>query len=261
MKKKKKKKRLVFMSGTLILIIIVALLIAFVDKPDNTMKTRIIKINDLITTSASKNSILKVIEAKDIDAINIMTGPDSYIRQKPNSKIINENNLQSYVVTQNKLSERIEKRVINSLDYSIADMTTVENNARIYHVRLKTYYQMEYIQDLRLMTDELLKRVIVENEEVDRYKAKIIAMKVLDKKLKEYENIDEYCVANVYKYSDSKESTATSLKSYLAALQGVNYNNDRIIELEETRETRINDYIEQAIEEKIIDKDNILNNI
>ena len=261
MKKQKSRERKTQLFIFLVLLIIVLIAIRYIYLPDNTMSQRITYITELISKKSSRSSYIEYIGINDFSNTSIMTGKDSYLREKPSDKDIKQHNLDEYVKLQDTLATNVEKKIISNLEYKVGEIADIEEDATIYHVELKTYYEIEYLLDL----DELQNKLLEEyrnknemiNEEIANYKAKVIAMKLLDDKLKNYENSSEYCVANIYYYKDSYK-TSKSLVSYLNALQGSNYNNDEIDALTNTREDRINDYIKDAkkygvINENILD--------
>ena len=260
MKRQINKERKVQLFIFLVLLLIVLVAIRYIYLPENTMKQRITYLTQLISKKSSRNSYIEYIGINDFSNTSIMTGKDSFIREKPSNKDIETHRLEEYVKLQDELATKVEKKIISNLEYKVGEMADIEDNTIIYHVELKTYYEIEYQLDLIELRDKLLEEYKNKNEsineEIARYKAKVIAMKLLDDKLKNYENSNEYCVANIYYYKDSYK-TSKSLVSYLNALQGSNYNNDVIDTLTSTREERIKDYIDDAKEYGIINN-NIL---
>lgn len=260
MKKQENRERKVHLFVFLVLLIIILVAIRYIYLPDNTMNQRITYITELVSKKSSRSSYIEYIGINEFSNTSIMTGKDSYLRDKPSDKDIKQHNLEEYVKLQDSLATNVEKKIISNLEYKIGDIADIEEDATIYHVDLKTYYEIEYQLDLEELQNKLLeeyrnKNEII-NEEIATYKAKVIAMKLLADKLKNYENKDEYCVANIYYYKDSYK-TSKSLVSYLNALQGSNYNNEVIDTLTNTRKDRINDYIKDAKQYGVINE-NIL---
>ena len=261
MKSQKNRERKVQLFIFIVLLVIVLIAIRYIYLPENTMSQRITYLTELLSKKSSRASYVEYIGINEFSNTSIITGKDSFIREKPNSEEIETHRLEEYVKIQDELATNVEKKIISNLEYKVGDIADIEEDVLIYHVKLKTYYEIEYQLDLIELRDKLLEEYRNKNEnineEIAEYKAKVLAMKLLNDKLKNYENSNEYCVANIYYYKDSYK-TSKSLVSYLNALQGSNYNNDVIDTLTLTREDRINDYIKDAKTYGVINSNNIL---
>ncbi len=226
------------------------------------MKDKIAQVNNLVISSATKEELATAINVDDINSLSIMTGEDSYMRLLPSKNKIDEYNLQKYQKEQDSLATIVEKSIKDNFVFELEKKTAKINDATVYYGVLKAFYQMTYLQDLQELQRVLFEEYKLSNgitdEEVEQYKAKVVAMKILNEKLNQYKNNDQYCGAAVYQYED-EESTSMSLLSYLNLLQGINFHNEDVEELENTREERITKYIEEAKENNLIDTSNVLN--
>ena len=255
-----KNKKNIIIIGIAIVLMIIGVVLVINNNSNNNMKKKLEKVNNLALKGASKDEFSKIFITDKLESDYLLTGPDCYMRLKPSDEKIKANNLNSYVKEQNKLSESVEKNIEDNFFTLINETTRKENNATVYSGVLRTFYQLEYLQDLKAIQSSLIneyKENNSVNEEIDNYKAKIVAMKILDQKLDNYKNEDEYSGFNVYVYEDDIK-TGSSFVSYMNMLQGINYHNDYVNELEKTREERIKNYIEEAKNNNVINKDNLL---
>ena len=255
-----KNKKKIIIIGIAIVLLIVGIVLVIINNNSNNMKKTLEKVNNLALKGATKNELSKIFRTEELESDYMLTGPDCYMRLKPTEAKVKEYNLSNYIKEQDKLSKTVEKSIEENFFTLINDTTTKENNATVYSGVVRTFYQLEYLQDLK----ELQKLILTEykenntlNEDIDNYKAKVVAMKILDKKLDNYKNKDEYSGFNIYVYEDDAK-TGSSFVSYMNMLQGINYHNDDVNKLEETREQRIKDYLEEAKNNNTVNKDSIL---
>jgi len=255
----KNKKKLIII-GFAIIFIVIGVVLVINNNYNKNMKKTLEKVNSLALKGATKNELSKIFKTDDLESDYLLTGPDCYMRLKPSDEKIKENSLSSYVKEQDKLSKTVEKNIEENFYTLISDTTRKENNATVYSGVVRTFYQLEYLQDLKAIQSSIINEYKENNEvdeEIDNYKAKIVAMKILDKKLDTYKNKDEYSGFNIYVYEDDTK-TGSSFVSYMNMLQGINYHNEYVNKLEDTREERIKEYIEEAKNNNIISKDNLL---
>ena len=98
-----------------------------------------------------------------------------------------------------------------------------------------------------------------ENTEVNKYKAKVIAMKLLDSYLDEYIYNGDSKVISITFNSINDDKTKNSLIQYLIDLAGYNNREDeKINTMENNRKTRIAEYINTAISNGTLNKNDIL---
>lgn len=259
MKKKRKiNKILIGVVSILLVVLLVIVLksvISFGGKPY--IEKQLNKVNSLAINGATKEELSKYFNTDNLDSNSLMTGPDSYMRVKPEEKIITKYKLDKYVSLQDKLATNVETRIKKEFNFIMGDEPFKDNGATVYQGLVKGFYQMEYLIDLKELQSILASEYQEEApEEVLQYKAKVIAMKILDDYLTNYDNDDDYAAANIYIYED-KEKTDLSYISYLNMLQGVNYQNEVIDKLELTRTARLNKYIKEAIKKNKINGLNI----
>ena len=229
-----------------ILLITSLILIIVKSSKSSAVEKKLNKINQLVINGSSKESLSKYMNVDKIDGNYLMTGPDCYMREKPNDQAIKDNKLDTYVKQQNKYASNVEKKIKENFQFIMNDNTFKDNGAKVYTGVVRGYYQLEYMLDLKEIQKQLIEKLNVEDEEINQYKAKVIGMKILNNYLSIYENKDNYSGINIYVYED-KDMTDSSIASYLNMLQGVNYSNKEVVELEETREQRIKEYIDKEI--------------
>lgn len=227
------------------------------NKNKNT-KEKIVELNELLINGGTKEQIKELIgiDADSIDSRSLMTGPDSYMYERPSDKIISENNLEKYVIAQEKYAKNVEKKIKSNFNYEIISVQK-ENDYKVYSVSLKSYYQVAYLIDLRSL-EEYLIHSAKDDDDITKYKIKVSAMAILNENLDEYMNNDETCVANLYEYEDMKK-TQKSFLAYLNQVQGINYHNEKIfVDNQVNLMTRLDSLIENAINKKIIGNDYLL---
>lgn len=263
MKKKKKKSQLKENQKDLeklgiILVAVIAVITILVlgiksNKSGSTLsiKERVNKVNKLVIAGVSKEELNKVIKSDKLDSNYLLTGEDCYFRLKPSNEIIKNNNLANYSKIQNTLATKVEKLVSEELEIQMNDDKYIrkENNAKVYSGTLKSFYLTQYLVDLKNLEEKVYAEYSIEDNdnEILRYKSKVMAMRILDEHLGEYKNLDQYSGFNIYVYEDDSK-TADSIVSYLNMLQGVNYSNETVTNLEKTREERLTSYLEDAHE-------------
>lgn len=247
-----------------ILIVIGLVIIGFnVIRPsgidEEATKNLINNLNDKLLNGASAEEIKQLTGIPEINPLSLLTGPDSFVALKPSEEVELANNLTEYVTLQTQLVKNVEEKIRTNFTYTVEEETDNTENYVVYKVALKSYYQIAYLLDLQELQKQLLALdQSPESLEIKEYKAKVVAMKILDEKLDEYVNDDEYSIANVYEYKNDKEKTIASLSAYLSILQGLNYHDKIIMEqYEQNRVERIASYITSAKQNNII-KENVL---
>ena len=254
----------------ILIIILVILLISLVivmflnNKNSKTNKTtnyeQVIKdVTDLYINGGSKEELEEAINFNNIESINIITGPDSYTRETPNSQVIKENDLNNYVAKADSLSKNLEKKIKDNFEYKIENSVN-DVNKRTYIVNIKSYFYYVYMFDLNKLRDLILNSSGMENNEVNQYKAKVKAMEIIDKNLNNYENKSDEVSGMVTVNYKSKKETGQSLYSYLLTIEGENYlhNNDTVTNLMTNQNQRIQDYYNFGLQEGILNPNNLL---
>ena len=206
---------------------------------------------------SQKEIIEKKLMSQELTAQSIMIGEDSYLSQKPNSSVIKKYNLDNFVDEQKKYLNNLEKIIKNNYYWEF--LNEVEENQQIYYIRIQTYNYGVYYQDIETLMSIILSNYQTKNDEeqmVNKYKAKVVAMKLLDSHISEYENKDETKDVVVEFSKNNQDETKNSLAQYLIDLSGYNYNS--INEMNENRQTRIQNYITNAINSGQLDQNDFL---
>ena len=245
-KKKRNNKLLVIILVVAAILLLTSLILLIVNSSGNKVERKLNKINQLVINGSSKDALSKYMNIDKIDGNYLMTGPDCYMREKPDDETIKANKLEKYVSLQNKYASNVEKKIKENFQFIMGEKTFKDNGATVYTGVVRGYYQLEYMLDLKEMQRQLIETLKLENEEINQYKSKVIGMKILDNYLSQYENKKYYSGTNIYVYED-QDKTDLSMSNYLNMLQGVNYNNEDVDKLEETRISRIKEYIEKEI--------------
>lgn len=264
------KKWLILITCLIILILVITLVIPLLVKDNNEYDSKkttrefasdIETLNDLLINGGSKKEIIELTKIKELENFNIMTGKDSYLNQKPSKEIIDTYNLNDYVTKSSKYISRLEKEIKNNFDFKSENVTR-DNNYIYNMVTVKAYYYSGYIVDLEELKNQLLEKVISSDkkeEKANNYKAKVKAMEILDKKLKDYRNKNEKINIGVNYNASKKTYTKNSLYQYILTVQGFSYrNNPEMMEKNANVQTRMTEYIDEALTNGILDNDNIL---
>ncbi|CCY45889.1 unknown [Firmicutes bacterium CAG:822] len=256
-------KKTTIISVILFIIIIAAILIiAFLPKEKGeksyTKKETIELISKGFVDGISKKDLEKLMNQK-IDDKTMMTGEDAYLLQTPSDKLIKQYNLDNYITNAKSYFKKLETKIKEN--YSWKFDGEVGENQGSYYIKLKTYSYGVYLSDLEEMTNQLLSRYTLSNEntEVNKYKAKVIAMKLLDSYLDEYIYNGDSKVISITFNSINDDKTKNSLIQYLIDLAGYNNREDeKINTMENNRKTRIAEYINTAISNGTLNKNDIL---
>ena len=249
----------------LIILIIIAdvLIIVFTSKDKDTKeksytrKETIELISKGFVNGISKKELEKLMNQK-LDDKTIMTGDDAYLLQKPSEKIINQYNLNNYVQNNQNYFKNLTAKIKSN--YSWKFDGEAKDNQTQYIVKLKTYNYGIYIQDFEALTNLLLNNVKNDTtpQEVKEYKAKVIAMKLLDTHLDDYLNNDEEKTILIT-FSGNSDEAKNSLAQYLVDLGGYNYHNiPKINEMIQNRATRLQSYISEGLNNGTLDSQDIL---
>ena len=98
-----------------------------------------------------------------------------------------------------------------------------------------------------------------ENQEINNYKAKVIAMKLLDSHLNDYISDSEARTIAIFFENIDDEETKNSLSQYIIDLSGYASGSDeRINNMEVNRTQRMQEYINSATNDGTLDKNDIL---
>ncbi len=231
---------------TLILLLLVFLIIFF-EEINNSVKEQsdVEKFTELVINGGTKEQLEKITGA-EVMTVTIMTGPDSYL-----NSLIEEKNLEEYTETGKELIKNFEKIVKQSFDYDIENKAI--NKAFITY---KMFYYAAYISDLKLLKETILKSTL-SSDEISEYKAIVIAMKILDKHLNEYQGNKKYIFYLNYEKANY-DTYKNTYNSYLNNLVGFYNGNQEVNNLRETSADRVEEYLLTAKANNIVDSENLL---
>lgn len=270
-----KKKILIF----LFLIVVVGLLVyQFVfNKEDNkdlgakkeTEATKEVK--DFTEKTFKEGQTIEELEKISNGAVfseDILIGKDSYLREVPS---VNTEKMDKYLKAQKKYASRVEDYIKNNIDYNMEDTVTSIEGIVSVTVTFKAYYYKWYLDELKLMEENLNKmsgynpdatfdgKPSQDTNEI-YFKIKVKAMEILDDYLDDYVNNYEH-FTSVIKYDPKSESdTKDSQMMYYSNLSGRNFPS-----LERTTEnyqkkinSRVSKMIETAKQNGTLDPNNPL---
>jgi hypothetical protein len=198
-------------------------------------KNYIIRVNNVIIKGGSKQEINNVLKIK-IDNQNIMTGPDSYLRKKPNDKIIEKYQLENYVKQNDELTDNFDQTIKNNFEYKVVKTKDSSKNITL-NLKYKSFYYFAYMADLNSLETEILaktgygeygKKQATEEKAVNDYKAKVVAMQILNKHMSNYFNTSETKQIQLVFEKGPISKNATTLEYYLSNLRGELYKNDSL---------------------------------
>ncbi len=213
------------------------------------------KTNEIATkvtdTNLTYNEFTKIV-GKKVPNVHIAVGPNSYLRNKPEAKLIKKYNLEKYVKIQEELVQKVERKYLDNLNYEVVD-TTFTSNEFCQKIKITSYYYAAYLDDLINITTNLLDKDLEditksEKTQVEYYKAQVIALKVLDNHLDEYDNVTNESVEMPVCYVNGKFKNSDEAISFIESLQGGRYknmdfsNNENIKKADE----RVKTYVEEA---------------
>ena len=162
---------------------------------------------------------------------DVLIGKDSYLREAPN---VNTEKMAKYLKAQKEYASRVEDYIKNNFDYKIEETVTSIEGIVTVSVVFKSYYYKQYLDELRLIEENLLKMINYKpNATYDGkpsqdanevyLKTKVKAMEILDDYLDDYKNDYEYFSSTI-KYDPKSESdTKDSQMQYYSNLSGKNY--------------------------------------
>ena len=258
------KKKHIIMLLILILIIITIIFIHLIPNNKTTKKTYtkkeiVEKISEGFGNGINKKELEKLLNQKITDK-TIMLGKDSYLLKMPSDKLIKKYNLTEYVKENKKYYKNIEKRIKDNYSWKFDDIT--EENQNTYFVAIKTYQYGVYLSDLEEMIGLLTANYSFSNaeqQEINNYKAKVIAMKLLNNHLNDYINENAGKTVAIFFTDINNDETKTSLLQYIIDLLGyTDGTNERINNMEINRTTRMQEYINDAINNNELNKNDIL---
>lgn len=251
------KKRYKILLVILVIIVVVGIYIlspkySVTNKEKNRIKKEILdNISSLSSNDISFDEYKDIVDT-DIYNVSVPVGNDSYLKNKPTEKIISKYKLQELVNLQEELSNKVEKRYLDNLEYRVT--ATYSDGDYVYErVQIVTYYYALYLHDyldlVNALYDNKDNPFSSEEGAYKYYKALVIALQVLDKHLDDYDNKDRDHVNYEMKYYRGKPDS-DSMYSLAMALQGYTYPNmdfsvnENVLKASE----RVKKYLEEAKE-------------
>ncbi len=238
---------------TVSIIIILTITFFLIIYNHNKQETKKVKTKDIVVTVSngyingmSKKTLEKKLNHK-LSEKSIITGKDSYLNQKPSEKLIEKYNLSNYAKEQENYINSLEAKIKEN--YSFSFQGTSKEYQKNYIVKVKTYYYAAYLSDLSEIMKQLLANYDINSEEQENiynYKAKVIAMRILNNHLNDYNNENETKEVVI-----DFDNPYNSLSQYLLDLAGYNYTN--VIKMDENRTTRVTVLINEYLQNRIIE--------
>lgn len=250
----------------IILILLTIALIFFYSEQESeesedslTNKEIIQRISDGYADGISKSELEELLN-QELGEKTVITGEDSYLNEKPEQSIIETYNLEEYETLQTTYVANVEEQIKNN--YTWEFIVEAEDMDQEFFIEIQTYNFGIYLYDLDELINLLLENVTYEDSEeqtVYEYKAKIIAMKLLDSHLTDYINEEETKTIYIDFTNLDNDETKNSLSQYLLDLAGYNYHNiSSINEMNENRTERLSEYINDAIADGTLNEEDIL---
>ena len=249
------KKKLIF-AMVILVIIIAVIIIIFLPKDKEekayNKKETIEEISNGLVNGMSKKDLEKLLNQK-ISEQTIMTGKDAYLLKAPSNDLIEKYNLDKYVTVQKTYFEKLDSKIKNEYSWKFEGET--KGNQAYYYITINVYNYGIYLNDINEIQKQLLENYKATNnaeQEINEYKAKIIAMKLLDSHLDDYGNTQK-TIAISFTNIDNDETKA-SLMQYLVDLAGYNSASDDI----NARPVKIKNFIEENINNGVLNKQDLL---
>ena len=255
------KNKIKIIIGIVIVAILIIAILIMIFWPKNqgnsyNKKEIIEKISNGFVEGISQEELEKLMNQQIADK-TMMTGKDAYLLKKPNNDEIKKYELNEYVKNNETYFNNLVQKIKENFSWEFADKAGKIN---YYVINVKTYSYGVYLSDLEEMVNQLISRVsnnIPKN--INQYKAKVIAMKVLNNHLGEYIYKGDTRSVIIDFKGINQNDTKNSLMQYLIDLAGYNNQSDENISaMEQNRQSRIKTYIDNAINDGTLDKNDVL---
>ncbi len=205
---------------------------------------------------SSKNTVkdLEEITKKPMISQDVFMGKGSALRLKPDNKVMTRYDLSKYESVINKYAPIVEKRFLKNTKYTVK-----ENESGNLEFKIKPWYFYNYSSDLSYLTDKILDEANFDMNKIytdeffsSEYKARSIAIKIMNDHLDNYDNKDE-TVDFTFFYENGKPTDIEYFSLYLN-LCGATTKNSAMKETSFTaeQETRVTKYLKEAEKKGLI---------
>ena len=222
---------------------------------------KIEKVDNIITNKFFNKNTLNIDFVKSTGRAmllyNVVYGDESSLRHKPDSEIYDNYKLDRYAPDIDKYSSIVEKNFSDKLVYTA--------RANIYgniDYKIKPWYFYSYSNDLNDFIEKILEYINFDvsnmsNNEYNayEYRARAIALKIMNDHLSNYDNKNE--IINYELKFDNNNPNKNSLYDLYLNLIG---STSKYLSNESNQNKRISVYLNEALNEGLIDKNNFLNN-
>ncbi|MCI9084300.1 MAG: hypothetical protein HFH46_01615 [Bacilli bacterium] len=229
-------------------------------EPKKTKEEEISEKVEKFTKTATSEKItqekLTQITGAKIFKEDIMLGQGTYLREKP---VVPEEKIEEYLKAQDKYATNVENQIKENLEYKIEKTITSVDDIIVTTVKFKSYYYSWYLLELKQIQANLLKQIGYKIEtgfggtptqqtKINEYKAKIKAMEILDNRLEDYKNQDEYMTFDIKYSAKDKDENRNSIMQYYSNLKGDYYPSTNIYteEFQKMASNRVEEIIKKA---------------
>ena len=253
----------------IIIVLIIILSFVFINKKKETPKVSKEKYIDNIVNDVffEKNvTIDELNDATDTKLIknDIFIGKDSELRYRPSEKLIKKYKLKDYIPIQDKLAGEVEKRALNNIEYKVIDKNEDDN---YIEYEIKPWYAYKYLRNVEYLKEMIMEdagfvsdvnTVFTEEYEINNFKSRVIALRVLSNHLSDYDNINNEKLRFSFYFNGNKAKEFEFYSLYYN-LQGATSKEspDRMsFEQIDQEKARMKKYLEEAITNGLYDKSN-----
>lgn len=218
-------------------------------------------IENIFLNDDTSSDKIEEITGKEVRFDYVVLGSDSYLRSRPTSEVIASEKLDDYVTKQDEYAKKVEKNYRDNTKYVI-----VEGDDKNLNFQVTPWYFALYSSDLSSLKNKLLEMANVDLSLIDtdyskysiyEYKARVKAMIILDSYLNNYKNENEN-IDFVFYYENDKPAPDQYLNLYYNLIGSTSKYMTNNEEQLKVQVTRVNDYLNQAIENGLIDKNDVL---
>lgn len=192
------------------------------------------KITETVVHGGTREELLKILYMDDDQLIDsdIMSGPDMYLRQIPDKKIIKDEDISRYQEVADSLASNLEKKIQENLEYNIEGISDGGDYWGVL-VNYRSYYYHAYLHDLAQIQSYLISLSgyqtdgsggeVSDEFQLASYKARIKAASILDSHLDDYVNTGETNQTYVNFNGKKAKNSSKDFMSYFMNLAGYSY--------------------------------------